>query len=68
MYYSQNIHCICHEKELARAYIPFQQMGNIFPLKEGLIKGTIFPELYRPYEKGPWANKEGGATWNETDC
>lgn len=36
---------------LAAAYIPFQKMCSIFSPIEGLKKGTIFPELYSPYEK-----------------
>jgi len=46
-------HCHCH-RELAAAYIPYQKMGELFPFTEGLIKGTIFPELYRPYHKPSW--------------
>lgn len=37
------------ELKLARAYVPFQEMHELYSLKEGLIKGTIFPELYSPY-------------------
>ncbi len=35
--------------ELARAYIPFQMMNQVFSPNEALRKGTLFPELYRPY-------------------
>jgi hypothetical protein len=35
--------------ELARAYVPFQQYTRLFEPLEGLEKGTIFPELFRPY-------------------
>ena len=40
--------------ELAQAYVPFQtfRAGNLFSPEEALLKGTIFPELYRPY--APW--------------
>ena len=40
--------------ELAQAYVPFQTFNaaNLFSPEEALLKGTIFPELYRPYE--PW--------------
>ena len=51
----------CHECEnfspfikvegLARAYVPEQKMCSIFSEKNSLINGTMFPELYRPYEK-----------------
>ena len=39
------------ETELARAYIKNQQYNKRFSPMEGLQKGTIFPELYMPYEK-----------------
>lgn len=39
------------EMELARAYIKNQQYTKRFSPMEGLQKGTIFPELYMPYEK-----------------
>ncbi|MCL2323165.1 MAG: spore coat associated protein CotJA [Oscillospiraceae bacterium] len=35
--------------ELAQAYVPFQKMNRLFSPEEGLRKGTIFPELYKPY-------------------
>jgi hypothetical protein len=38
--------------ELARAYIVPQMYSRIWSPAEGLMKGTIFPELYRPYEPG----------------
>lgn len=34
---------------LARAYVPVQLYGKTYPLAEALEKGTLFPELYRPY-------------------
>ncbi|MDF2839565.1 MAG: hypothetical protein K0Q99_336 [Clostridia bacterium] len=39
------------EFELATAYVPYQVMQKIFEPKKALMKGTIFPELYRPYVK-----------------
>ncbi|HHV63272.1 MAG TPA: spore coat associated protein CotJA [Firmicutes bacterium] len=36
--------------ELARAYVPVQIYGERFSPAEALMRGTIFPELYRPYE------------------
>lgn len=36
--------------QLAQAYIPYQVYKGILPAMEGLRKGTIFPELYRPYK------------------
>ncbi len=38
---------------LARAYVPYQVHYKTYNLTEGLHKGTIFPELYSPYE-GKW--------------
>ena len=35
--------------ELARAYVRIQFFYQQFSPAEGLMKGTIFPELYRPY-------------------
>jgi len=35
---------------LARAYVPYQKMCKVYDLKEALCKGTLFPELYMPYE------------------
>ncbi len=37
--------------ELARAYIPYQQYTNNYPLEEALAKGTFFPELWKPYRR-----------------
>lgn len=37
--------------KLAHAYVPYQIMGQIFSLEEALRKGTLFPELYMPYNK-----------------
>ncbi|NLW56883.1 MAG: spore coat associated protein CotJA [Firmicutes bacterium] len=34
---------------LARAYVPFQIFNKRLNPMEGLMKGTIFPELYFPY-------------------
>ncbi|NLY75262.1 MAG: spore coat associated protein CotJA [Firmicutes bacterium] len=34
---------------LAQAYIPFQVYVNRWDPMKGLMMGTIFPELYRPY-------------------
>ena len=39
------------EMQLARAYIPNQPYERLFPLEEALKKGTLFTNLYQPYEK-----------------
>lgn len=46
--------CIPYEEyikvdKLARAYVPFQKLCSIYDKDEAMIKGTIFPELARPY-------------------
>lgn len=35
--------------ELARAYIPIQILKKIFEKEEALCRGTLYPELVRPY-------------------
>lgn len=35
--------------ELARAYVRIQKFNQQYSPAVGLVKGTIFPELYRPY-------------------
>ncbi len=35
--------------ELARAYVPIQRLGQVYPPGKALEVGTMFPELYRPY-------------------
>ncbi len=49
MSYSQT-ECLCMPK-LAQAYVPFQHLTCIYTPVEGLDKGTIFPELYSPYDQ-----------------
>lgn len=39
------------EFELATAYVPYQVMCKIYEPMKSLMKGTIFPELYKPYVK-----------------
>jgi spore coat associated protein JA (CotJA) len=35
--------------ELAKAYVPFQKINQVYSSSEALKKGTLFPELYKPY-------------------
>ena len=35
--------------EYAKAYIPSQQYAATYDVKQALEKGTLFPELYKPY-------------------
>lgn len=37
---------------LAMAYVPFQQWNNVFSMDEALNKGTLFPDLEFPFERG----------------
>jgi hypothetical protein len=32
----------------AEAYVPEQYLCSLFGEEEGLVKGTVFPQLYRP--------------------
>lgn len=38
-------------KKLAQAYIPWQRFNQCFSPSEALDRGTLFPELYRPYQE-----------------
>lgn len=56
MLLSQSGNCIPQETilrnvKLAHAYVPFQKLCTTLSPMEGLKKGTIFPELFSPYEK-----------------
>ncbi|NLM14063.1 MAG: spore coat associated protein CotJA [Epulopiscium sp.] len=37
--------------KLARAYVPNQPYERLFPLDEALKKGTLFANLYQPYDR-----------------
>ncbi|HEY9060815.1 MAG TPA: spore coat associated protein CotJA [Pseudobacteroides sp.] len=39
--------------KLAHAYVPFQYMNCLYTPEVGLKRGTIFPELDRPYGVDP---------------
>lgn len=41
------------ELKLAHAYVPFQCLNCIYTPMVGLCRGTIFPELDRPYGTDP---------------
>jgi len=34
---------------LAHAYVPFQYLNCLYAPETGLMQGTVFPELDRPY-------------------
>ena len=44
----QNYHDAHH---LARAFIPFQELGELYAPVCALVHGTAFPELHQPYER-----------------
>jgi hypothetical protein len=46
---------------LAAAYVPFQNLCELFKPIEALKKGTAFPELYSPYEPRDKKHKENKA-------
>ena len=46
---NNNDECDNH-RMLARAYVPNQCYGETFGPTRALITGTLFPELYRPYD------------------
>lgn len=48
--------CFPHAR-LAEAWVPYQSLGLLFQPAIGLDKGTIFPELYRPYVPHPHSPK-----------
>lgn len=37
--------------ELAQAYVPYQYYTDSYQPMEALKKGTLFPELYKPYRE-----------------
>lgn len=44
--------CEMQGVHLAMAYMPWQKFGETFSCSEGFQKGTIFPELYKPFLRG----------------
>ena len=38
------------DNNLAQAYVPFQYYVNSYSPMEALRRGTLFPELYKPYK------------------
>lgn len=49
-YYYQNIQGYdTGQKGLAEAYIPMQKYVTAYPPEQALMRGTLFPELDKPY-------------------
>lgn len=40
----------CCPGSLARACVPFQKWNEIYSPSEALKKGTLYPDLYKPYK------------------
>ncbi|MBZ4688166.1 MAG: hypothetical protein PWQ96_476 [Clostridia bacterium] len=36
--------------DLAEAFVLWQRFGRLYPPEEALMKGTLFPGLWRPYQ------------------
>ena len=47
---SESVGQTIYAPSLAMAYIPRQKFRNLFTDEEGFEKGTIFKELYKPFE------------------
>lgn len=41
---------------VAMAYVPYQQRGKMYYAEQGLEKGTLFPELNKPFRCGKGGN------------
>ncbi|MCD8248880.1 MAG: spore coat associated protein CotJA [Lachnospiraceae bacterium] len=37
------------EYPLAMDYVPWQHWHTVYDLEKGLLRGTIFPELFKPF-------------------
>lgn len=42
----------CDDMVLAMAYVPAQQWNTLFEMEEGFARGTVFPELEKPFMGG----------------
>ena len=42
----------CDDMVLAMAYVPVQQFGTLFEIEAGFDRGTVFPELEKPFMGG----------------
>ncbi|MDY2628124.1 MAG: spore coat associated protein CotJA [Lachnospiraceae bacterium] len=41
-----------YQPSLAMAYVPCQKFEELFSVSESMSRGTVFPGLYKPFEKG----------------
>lgn len=49
--YRHNDCMCCKPTKYATAYILLQDYENLFSCKEGFLNGTIFKDLYEPYDE-----------------
>ncbi len=49
---SHDEHRHCEDMVVAMAYVPWQRMDNMFAVEEGFHRGTLFPELDKPFTAG----------------
>lgn len=54
---NDNIQNTC---QLARCYVKFQVLNQVYDQREALERGTLFPELYMPYVINEEKEKIGG--------
>lgn len=47
--YNQSSTSCIDQLPLTMAYVPMQSWNKIYDLETGLKKGTIFPDLYKPF-------------------
>ena len=50
-----------NEPVLAMAYVPMQKFNTTFPPVKGLLSGTLFPELRKPFRGKRIAGGDGYA-------
>ncbi len=37
--------------DLSKSFVVWQELCKLYPPEEALRKGTVFPELYKPYRQ-----------------
>lgn len=46
----REVYAEASQKPIAMAYVPCQRWERIYDLKKGFCNGTIFEELYKPFQ------------------
>lgn len=54
-----NYDSFCANLPLAQAYIPIQPYVGLVPLETGFKRGSMFPNLYDPYDQSYGSKKKG---------